>query len=169
VGSVADPQFILPVQNNGGFTETLALAGFSPAINAALDPTCPPTDQREKLRPQGAHCDIGAFEYTTPLSIFSSVWRDLDIFAIESLLASQHLQNTIIDPLSRSLNQSFWQGTDHLVAGHGSEVFAMHEGVVNSLSELVLDATQLDYIQNIVSGDRSLAQVASTMRSVRRI
>ena len=165
VGSVADPQFTPasnPFQNNGGFTETLALSGTSPAIDTAVDALCPPTDQRGKLRPQGAHCDIGAFEYSTPLSVFSSVLRDLDTFTIASLLASQHLQNAIIDPLSRSLNLNFWQGTDHLVAAHGSEVFAMHEDVVNSMNNLTLDATQLAYIQNVVSGDRSLAQVAIT-------
>jgi hypothetical protein len=141
---------------------TSALISTSPAINTAIDALCPPTDQRGKLRPQGAHCDIGAFEYGTALSVLSGVVRDLNIFTLESLLDSQHLQNAIIDPLSRSLNQNFWQGSDHLAAAHGSEVFAMHEDVVNIMSNLMLDATQLAYIQNIVSADRSLAQVAIT-------
>ena len=47
--------------NNGGWTETHALLFGSPAINAAA-PACPPTDQRGVVRPQGARCDIGAFE-----------------------------------------------------------------------------------------------------------
>lgn len=49
--------------NNGGQTQTLALLAGSPAIDAG-SPTCPPptTDQRGVRRPQGAHCDIGAFE-----------------------------------------------------------------------------------------------------------
>jgi hypothetical protein len=46
--------------NNGGATETLALNPGSPAIDAGAD--CPATDQRGVARPQGASCDIGAFE-----------------------------------------------------------------------------------------------------------
>jgi len=50
------------LQNNGGPTETIALLPGSPAIDAAV--ACPPptTDQRGVSRPQGAGCDIGAFE-----------------------------------------------------------------------------------------------------------
>ena len=59
--------------NNGGPTQTMALLGGSPAIDAADDATCAaavgsPTfgaggkDQRGVTRPQGPHCDIGAFE-----------------------------------------------------------------------------------------------------------
>ena len=52
-----------PLQDNGGPTETHALLAGSPAIDAG-SPGCPPpaTDQRGVLRPQGAGCDIGAFE-----------------------------------------------------------------------------------------------------------
>jgi len=57
-----NPQ-LLPLAANGGPTNTMALNGGSPAIDAG-DPACPPpaTDQRGVNRPQGAHCDIGAFE-----------------------------------------------------------------------------------------------------------
>jgi ribosomal protein S18 acetylase RimI-like enzyme len=51
-----------PLANNGGPNETLALLPGSPAINAGNDMTCPATDQRGVARPQGLHCDIGAFE-----------------------------------------------------------------------------------------------------------
>jgi hypothetical protein len=49
--------------NNGGPTDTMALGAGSPAIDAA-NPACPPppTDQRGITRPQGARCDMGAFE-----------------------------------------------------------------------------------------------------------
>lgn len=46
--------------NNGGATQTIALLTGSPAINAGVN--CPGTDQRGVSRPQGAGCDIGAFE-----------------------------------------------------------------------------------------------------------
>ncbi len=52
-----------PLQNNGGFTQTMALGVGSPAINAGDDATCATTDQRGVTRPQGSHCDIGAYEY----------------------------------------------------------------------------------------------------------
>jgi hypothetical protein len=52
-----------PLADNGGPTKTHALLAGSPAIDAG-SPDCPPpaTDQRGVLRPQGAACDIGAFE-----------------------------------------------------------------------------------------------------------
>ena len=48
--------------NNGGPTETRALLAGSLAIDAGEDAACPTTDQRGVARPQGPHCDIGAFE-----------------------------------------------------------------------------------------------------------
>jgi hypothetical protein len=44
----------------------MALAPDSPAVNAAADANCPATDQRGISRPQGQHCDIGAFELQPP-------------------------------------------------------------------------------------------------------
>lgn len=52
--------------NNGGSTLTMALLPGSPAIDAGNDANCPAIDQRGVARPQGAHCDIGAYEYQTP-------------------------------------------------------------------------------------------------------
>jgi hypothetical protein len=50
--------------NYGGFTQTIPLLPGSPALDAVTHNACPPpfTDERGVLRPQGAHCDIGAFE-----------------------------------------------------------------------------------------------------------
>ncbi len=47
----------------GGSTETYALSPGSPAIDAADSADCPITDQRGVSRPQGAACDIGAYEF----------------------------------------------------------------------------------------------------------
>jgi hypothetical protein len=49
--------------DNGGPTWTHALLAGSPAIDAGDDTLCPATDQRGVQRPQGAYCDIGAYEY----------------------------------------------------------------------------------------------------------
>lgn len=48
--------------DNGGPTDTAALLPGSPALDAADG--CPATDQRGIARPQGAACDIGAYEHT---------------------------------------------------------------------------------------------------------
>ncbi|MDX6587919.1 MAG: hypothetical protein QOI31_2392 [Solirubrobacterales bacterium] len=49
------------LENNGGQTNTLALASNSPAFNAGAG-NCTRKDQRGIRRPQGNRCDIGAFE-----------------------------------------------------------------------------------------------------------
>jgi len=62
-----------PLANNGGPTQTHALCtaagvpdasctGLSPAIDAGDNVGCPGADQRGVARPQGAACDIGAYE-----------------------------------------------------------------------------------------------------------
>ena len=60
-----------PLQENGGPTWTMALLPGSAARDAANDAICaaPPVnnlDQRGVVRPQGAHCDIGAYEAKPP-------------------------------------------------------------------------------------------------------
>jgi predicted outer membrane repeat protein len=56
-----DPQ-LSSLAYNGGSTQTMALLAGSPAIDAGDDGSCPSTDQRGATRPQGLHCDIGAYE-----------------------------------------------------------------------------------------------------------
>ncbi len=51
------------LRDNGGPTLTHALLSGSPAIDTGDDASCPATDQRGVARPQGAQCDIGAFEF----------------------------------------------------------------------------------------------------------
>ncbi|CAG0935945.1 hypothetical protein TFLX_04799 [Thermoflexales bacterium] len=63
----------------GGFTLVVPLQTGSSAINTGNDAVCPATDQRGVSRPQGMHCDIGAYEYqppdTIPPTVFS-ITRD---------------------------------------------------------------------------------------------
>ena len=62
-----------PLQDNGGPTFTHALLEGSPAIDAGsctdVDGNTVHTDQRGMPRPQGANCDIGAFELSERLWI----------------------------------------------------------------------------------------------------
>jgi hypothetical protein len=62
---LADPK-LGPLQSNGGLTETMALTAGSPAIDAGGNGACPATDQRGVARPEGAACDIGAYELAPP-------------------------------------------------------------------------------------------------------
>jgi hypothetical protein len=57
-----------PLASNGGPTQTMALSPASPAINQGNDAVCAAApvngvDQRGVTRPQGKHCDIGAYEF----------------------------------------------------------------------------------------------------------
>ena len=51
-----------PLLDNGGPAKTHAILSGSPAIDAGDDTNCPASDQRGTSRPQGAACDIGAYE-----------------------------------------------------------------------------------------------------------
>jgi predicted outer membrane repeat protein len=51
-----------PLGNWGGNTQTIPLLPGSSAIDSGDDATCAATDQRGIPRPQGAQCDIGAYE-----------------------------------------------------------------------------------------------------------
>jgi hypothetical protein len=68
-GDLVNPAPLLgPPGNYGGSTWTIPLLLGSPAIDAGDDAVCAGAtvgnkDQRGIARPQGAHCDIGAFEY----------------------------------------------------------------------------------------------------------
>jgi hypothetical protein len=65
-----DPQFMTNgPQDNGGNTDTFALKASSPALDAipSSAPNCTSTDQRNIARPQGAGCDIGAYELFQPV------------------------------------------------------------------------------------------------------
>ena len=63
--------------NYGGYTPTVPLLAGSSAIDTGNDATCAATDQRGISRPQGAHCDIGAFELVPTITqppLPSSFW-----------------------------------------------------------------------------------------------
>jgi len=76
-----DPR-LNPLDDNGGPTLTHAHIFGSPAVDSGNDGVCGSTDQRGITRPEGAHCDIGAFEGEEP-----SYRNDylIDAFSITSL------------------------------------------------------------------------------------
>ncbi len=67
--------WIGPLQNNGGATFTHALLPPSPAINAGNNRYCPLFDQRGVPRPQADICDIGAYEFVFPFTLYLPIIR----------------------------------------------------------------------------------------------
>ena len=61
----ANPQ-LGALADNGGPTNTRALADGSPALNSGTGTGCPAADQRGTARPQALRCDMGAFELGAP-------------------------------------------------------------------------------------------------------
>ena len=60
---LADP-LLGSLTDNGGFTQTLPIGLGSSALDTGgINSPCASTDQRGVNRPQGAACDMGAFEY----------------------------------------------------------------------------------------------------------
>jgi predicted outer membrane repeat protein len=57
----SDP-LLATLADNGGYTQTHALLTGSSAIDTGNAAVCPASDQRGVARPQGAGCDIGAYE-----------------------------------------------------------------------------------------------------------
>jgi hypothetical protein len=62
--SIDGDPMLEPLANNGGPTQTMALAAGSAAIDAGDAAQCPATDQRGDPRPDvtGTACDVGAYE-----------------------------------------------------------------------------------------------------------
>ena len=58
-----------PLGDYGGSTPTIPLLPGSSAVDAVNAAQCPATDQRGIQRPQGAACDLGAFEARAMLAI----------------------------------------------------------------------------------------------------
>jgi len=75
-GNIDLDPLLLPLANNGGFSQTHALGDESPAIDAANPALCPIFDQRGFLRPIDgnldgiASCDMGAYEFGSSLEGF---------------------------------------------------------------------------------------------------
>lgn len=67
--SRTDDPGLLPLSDNGGATQTQALAADSIAINTGDTSTCLPTDQRNAIR--DAQCDVGAFEFGATVAAIS--------------------------------------------------------------------------------------------------
>jgi hypothetical protein len=130
-----------PLQDNGGFTQTMSLGASSPAIDSADDTICPATDQRGVTRPHGAHCDMGAYEYdssdsTVDVTIGNSTVDSYVLSPQESIRDSYPGVNDGPVKISNADNVS-------MIAAE--RVIYKVNGVNTSFSEMMgLPASQLD-------------------------
>lgn len=86
----ADPA-LGTLADNGGDTQTHALSGSSPALDAVPTAQCTlPTDQRGVTRPQRSVCDMGAYERENeaPGAVGDTVYTDIDTPIVISVLAN---------------------------------------------------------------------------------
>lgn len=91
-----------PLGNYGGPTPVLPLLEGSPAVDAADQSSCPPTDQRGVPRPAGAGCDIGAFEgYLRLAPILTAEFTPIRTVTGEVAMLRFTLLNPNQDPLTQ--------------------------------------------------------------------
>ena len=106
--------------NYGGTTQTIPLLPGSSAINTGNDATCAAADQRGVTRPQGAHCDIGAFELKPPNAMTN---------AVSTIASSGATLNGTVNANDTSAIVTFEYG---LTASYGTTVTADESPVTSS-------------------------------------
>ena len=84
--------------DHGGFTETMPLLPGSPAINTGSDTDCPVIDQRDETRPQGEHCDIGAYEAYIPTNDLRGSPKTISGIGYTDTLDTSNTTSSLDDP-----------------------------------------------------------------------
>ncbi|HLO30651.1 MAG TPA: choice-of-anchor Q domain-containing protein [Anaerolineales bacterium] len=150
---IADPKLEL-LADNGGPTQTLAVLPGSPAIDAGDDTSCPKTDQRGVARPQGSHCDIGAYEST--LGAFNkstpgngatdqSTSLDLNWGASSGATSYEYCYDTTNDNMCSPWRDN---GTDtgiHLVGLNNNTTYYWHVRAVNTVDVTYSNGSSVDF------------------------
>ena len=112
--------FNTTLANNGGPTRTHALIAGSPAIDASPDDAdCAATDQRGVTRPQGAACDIGAFEKGPPVRCNGRIARILGTVGNDRLTGTPGPD--VIDGLAGRDIIDGLEGNDIICGGTGDD------------------------------------------------
>ncbi len=109
--------------SNGGPTMTHALLAGSPAIDAVPLSSCPlPTDQRGVSRPQGAGCDIGAYEGPPTLPAECS-----GVIGDYNIIQGTNGNNILTGGAGRDLIFAYG-GVDKLIGGSGDDCLVGGDG-----------------------------------------
>jgi hypothetical protein len=148
------------LKNNGGPTQTVALLATSPAVNDIPLSDCRDvsgspvaTDQRGVLRPQGAGCDIGAFEYFASRFPIAAVQTFLLIDSVQSSPIPLVRQPGVIAPLQAavdSLNQGNVQPAIGQLGTFINQVSALvHAGTITAQQASTLTTPAQTLIQSL--------------------
>jgi CSLREA domain-containing protein len=147
--------------NNGGDTRTHALQTGSPAIDTGTNGECPATDQRGVIRPQGTHCDIGAFEYEmdAPLPSVTSITRmnnsPTSATSVEfSVTFSKSVMNVDINDFTLVINGVNGATITNVSGADDTYIVTVHTGSGNGTIRLSVPvtATITDLAGNPLSG-----------------
>jgi len=85
------------LQDNGGYTQTMAITATSPAYEAGnTDPDeCAATDQRGVSRPQETVCDLGAYELASAPIVLSSLRVDANPTTADTVNFTVSFSNSV--------------------------------------------------------------------------
>ncbi|MGH8532075.1 MAG: choice-of-anchor Q domain-containing protein, partial [Gammaproteobacteria bacterium] len=110
-----------PLADNGGPTRTHALPAGSPAIGQSpANSGCRPTDQRGVTRPQGAACDIGAFEKGPPVRCGGRIARIIGTVGKDRLTGTPG--RDVIHGLAGRDTIDGLEGNDIICGGTGNDI-----------------------------------------------
>ncbi|MCC6298767.1 MAG: hypothetical protein IT314_05685, partial [Anaerolineales bacterium] len=119
----SDPN-LAPLADNGGPTQTHALLAGSSAIDTGNAGACPSTDQRGVTRPQGAVCDIGAYEYssdtTFPTVVFTNLIASYAAGAGPSNFTINYSEN-VYDPAGNANPDDVTNPANYLLVEDGAD------------------------------------------------
>ena len=139
-----------PLASNGGPTQTMALPAGSPAVDAIPSSTAGctgSTDQRGTTRPQGAGCDIGAYELVQSGSGTPSVPTGLKV------------TGTTSTSVSLSWNPSTGNPTGYTVYRNGKSVGTTGGPSATTFTDLTVSpSTTYTYTVDAFSGSNHSAQ-----------
>ncbi len=161
----ADPK-LGSLANNGGPTQTIALAPGSPAIHHV--PTCVlSTDQRGVSRPLGSACDSGAYEFAPPsvsgVSGVGSTTRTATIIA----QLNPNLKDTTV-AVEYGTTPAYGSTTGRRDVGAGNSATSFIAGLTglspNTTYHFAVVASNGD--GTTTSGDQTLTTLATTGASI---
>jgi len=139
-----------PLASNGGPTQTMALPLGSPAVDAIPSSTsgCTgTTDQRGTTRPQGAGCDVGAYELVQSGSGTPSVPTGLQV------------TGTTSTSVSLSWNPSTGNPTGYTVYRNGTSIGTTGGPTATTYTDLTVSpSTTYTYTVDAFSGSNHSAQ-----------
>jgi hypothetical protein len=149
------------LQNNGGATQTIALASGSPAIDAITPDACTDlagnpvaTDQRGVPRPQGEGCDIGAFEVLPTATVqppispdgYSVFNANKGVVPVKFTLEQNGVSTCSLPPATLSVTRLSG-------ANAGSVDESDYELAADSGSSFRIDSSACQYVYNLAASD----------------